>query len=79
MRLTKGLFHNITTNLNPIQNVPGLIKAFFLMKEKNWKEEKSMTSFRFFIINELANLPSMSTLSKLANLNSLERILISYR
>ena len=35
MRLTKGLFHNITTNLNPIQNVPGLIKAFFLMKEKN--------------------------------------------
>lgn len=48
------------------------------MKENNWKEEKS-TSFRFFIIGELANLPSMSTLSKLAHLNSLERILISYR
>ena len=38
-----------------------------------------MSSFRFFIIGELANLRSMSTLSKLANLNSLERILISYR
>ena len=56
MRLTKGLFHNITTNPNPIQNVPGVIKAFFLMKEKNWKEEKS-SSFRFFIIGELPNLP----------------------
>lgn len=63
MRLTKGLFHNITTNLNPIQNVPGLIKAFFLMKEKNWKEEKSMSSFRFFIIGELANCPRCQLLA----------------